>query len=397
MRLVVIILGTLLFGSFVGVGSSYYQYGPRQDVYRYAKPMAAGEGTASGPAPAVDPKLRPRVFVEDGTTFDFGVMARNERRSHVFRVRNQGTADLSLAFIDKSCQCTDVTLSRLTVPPGEISEITLTWQPSSFNPEFQQTARFTTNDPSRIELDLTVKGLVAEMVQVSPRGLTFGEITLGQAREQTFTVSYREAGVEVSRVEITDPATGEHLRVEPGPRVDTSDQPGYVAEQPVVVRVLDTMPMGDFSQTLRVHLSEERLGTIDLPIAGRVAGNISLLGAGYNAKTGIWELGTLSGKEVQERKLWVFVKGEQASEVEMKIRAVDPDDVLEAQIQAFPSPTGSPLARHQLTLRIRPTGAVVNRLGYQQGELASVTLETTHPDVPELTIPVAFAVESTLP
>ena len=44
----------------------------------------------------------------------------------------------------------------------------MTWQPSTFNLDFQQTARFETNDPSRIELDLTVKGKVQQVVQATP-------------------------------------------------------------------------------------------------------------------------------------------------------------------------------------------------------------------------------------
>lgn len=397
MRLTLFVLSTLVLGILVGVGSSYYQYGPSKDVYRYAKPVALSDQTPTGPSTTPDRDTRPRVFVEEGTTFDFGVMSRNERRSHVFRVENRGTADLTLAFVDKTCQCTDVSLSRLVVPPGEFSEITMTWQPSSFNPDFEQTARFTTNDPARIEFDLTVKGLVAEMVQLSPRGLSFGDVTIGQLREQPIVLSFRETGVEVARVEMADSSSGEHLRAEVDARSDSSPSEGFVADQRIVIQVLPTMPLGDFSQTLRVHLNRDGLGIIDVPITGRVVGNISLLGGGYNNASGIWDLGTLAGDTVHEKKLWIFVKGANADAVEMKIRGLDPDDVLEADVQKFPSPENAPLARHQLTLRIRPTGAVVNRLGYQQGELAQVTLETTHPDVPELRIPVAFALESTAP
>ncbi len=212
------ILATALLGLAVGVGSSFYRYGQRQAVYGFSKPRAIAVDHPIGPQPVLPSQSRARAVVQGDSTYDFGIMSRNERRSHTFSVRNQGTADLTVAFLDKSCQCTDVTLSRLQVPPGETTEITLTWQPSTFHQEFQQTARFQTNDPSRIELDLTVKGKVQQVVQTVPRALSFDNVTVGQARELTFHVfGYRDPDLAVDRIETLDAATADSFATEVEP------------------------------------------------------------------------------------------------------------------------------------------------------------------------------------
>ncbi len=134
---------------------------------------------------------------------------------------------------------------------------------------------------------------------------------------------------------------------------------------------------------------------MDVPVLGNVVGNLTLAGPGYNPRLGIWDLGTLSGDREHDKSLWIFVKGEQAESIRMKIASVDPDDVLEAEI--VPPADASKLAKHTLHLHIRPRGGVVNRLGFQQGALAEVVLETTDPEIPTIRIPVALAIESSAP
>ena len=88
-------------------------------------------------------------------------MSKEETRDHTFVVKNVG--DAPLQFLEKSCQCTDVEMSRSIVPPDASTEITLSWKPNNYGLDFNQIARFKTNDLSMQELDLQIKGRVQQI------------------------------------------------------------------------------------------------------------------------------------------------------------------------------------------------------------------------------------------
>lgn len=389
--MVMLVLVSLL-GTATGIGISYYRFSNGADVYGFDKPISS---SSAGPVRLNQAKRRPRLVVEGDDTFDFGIMSRNERRSHDFQIHNHGDAPLVIRFLDKTCQCTDIAISKPQIPPEESGTITLTWQPSSFNPEFEQTARFQTNDPGRIELDLTVKGKVQQVVQASPREVNVNNMSLTEGRDVSFNVfGYRDADLEITKLvwlnpEIQEFFEADYRALEP---TELEAETGALAGFQVNITVKPGLEPGRFDQTLRVQLNKEDLGPKDVPIRGSVVGNIRIGGRGYDGRKQLWDLGTLPGSEIHERELWVFVTGDNKAEVEMKIKSLEPDDVLEAEIQ--PPKDASKVARHTLVLQIRPQTGVVNRLGYQQGDLGEIVLETTDPTAPEIRIPVAFAVES---
>jgi hypothetical protein len=394
--LLVLIGSAVLLGSLAGAASSYYRQGLQQRTFAFSKPTATDLSPALGPAGLRQDSVRPRIVVDEGARFDFGVMSRNEQRSHTFVVRNQGDGPLVMSFIDKSCMCTDVTMTRNEVPPGESTEITLSWKPSTFNPEFEQTARFQTNDPSRIELDLTVAGKVQQLVQISPPSISFHDVTVGQQRDHSLRVfAYRDADLTVQKVEWLDPesATYFETEIEPVDPQVLAAETGAVAGQQISIRLKPGLAVGRYDQRLRLSLNHSELGPLEIPVSVTVVGYITVFGGkDYNRTTGLWTLGKLSGEQVHTRDLWIVVKGEHAGNVQLSVGQLDPAEVLQAELAASTT-VGRP-ARYQLTLTLRPSEQVVNRLGNGQGELAEVVIETTDPDAPQLRIPVAFALET---
>ena len=388
------LLATIAAGAITGGAVGWYRFAPHGSSFRFSKPVAMESSELDG---ASSNRARSRAVVEGSDEFDFGVMSRNERRSHEFTVRNQGDAPLNIWFIDKSCQCTDVTLTRSVVPPGETTQITLTWQPSTINSDFHQTARFQTNDPGRIELDLTVRGRVLQLIQFQPSALSFDSVTAGQSREiSTSFFSYQDPDVAIAQIELLDEDTAQYFEteVEGLPDEAIEAEPGAESGQLLRIRLNSAgLAMGRFRQVVRVHFNKSELGTREVHLHGIITSNITLAGPGYDSDSGIWNLGTLPGDESHSRKLFIFVKGEEAAQVEMKIVKVDPDDVLKADL--VPPPAAGRFAKHVLTLHVTPQGKAVNRLGSEQGEFAEVVIETTHPTVPTLRIPVRLAIEST--
>ena len=137
-----IALAAVLLGAAVGVGSSVYQFN-RVPTYAFSKP-AVENALSSHQQVSQDPGIA-SLEVIGSREFNFGVMSKEETRQHTFVVKNVGDGPLTLQFIDKSCQCTDVTMSRSIVPPGELTDVTLSWQPNNYRFDFSQIARFKTN------------------------------------------------------------------------------------------------------------------------------------------------------------------------------------------------------------------------------------------------------------
>jgi hypothetical protein len=201
----------ILAGAAIGVGSSWYEYAGDRG-FGFSKPLISDDTDSITPTIPTHPAGRARVFIEGDGVFDFGVMSKSETRQHTFVVQNTGTIPLKLRFLEKSCQCTDVKMSRTEVPPGDSAEIELSWQPNDYKLEFAQTARFVTNDPARLELDLTVQGRVQQIVRPVPIAVSFGNVLSDESRETQIDVfGYRDADLRVEKVEFLQASSADFL------------------------------------------------------------------------------------------------------------------------------------------------------------------------------------------
>ena len=364
--------------------------------YGFSKPALTATRTASG-LPGDLPTGRPRVQVEGGDVFDFGVMSPEETRQHVFVVRNTGDATLTLRFLEKSCQCTEARLSRSEIPPGESAEVELSWKSNDYKLEFSQTARFQTNDPSQLELDLRIRGRVQQIVRPVPLALSFDNVLVQQSRQATIQVfGYRDDDLCVEQAEFLVEETAEFFQaaITPLPADVMQREPGARSGSLVTLTLQPGLSLGPLYQRVRLRLNKPDLVPIEVPIEGVIVGNVTIVGSDYDAELGLLKLGMLSAGRQHERQLWVLIKGSDASAIQLRVSETDPAEVLQATL-GQPMRAGN-LMRQALTVRVVPQGRVVNRLGSQQGETGRIVLESDHPAARKVVIRVAFAVEGSL-
>jgi hypothetical protein len=114
-------------------------------------------------APATG-ELHSKAVVENGETFDFGVMEQNTKKSHAFIFRNDGNLPLTLDKISTTCKCTLGNVGKGVVQPGATTEVTLEWEAKTGDTEFTQSAKIKTNDPQRPEIQLVVTGKVRQAI-----------------------------------------------------------------------------------------------------------------------------------------------------------------------------------------------------------------------------------------
>jgi hypothetical protein len=340
----------------------------------------------------------------DGDTFEFGIMAKDELRSHVFRIRNAGDAPLELSFESMTCQCTSIVLDGRTMPRQErwvttvgsrqTREITLTWQPAKYDLEFSQTATFLTNDPSRPELQLTVKGRVQQIWRYDPLAIDFGSVPRDKAQQRSVDVyGYRDADFAVSKVELLDEGQQQFfaLQIEPMPDEKIKSEPGALGGSVVTVSLKPGLPFGKALGHIRIHTNKPDLEPLVLRVEANVVSDIQIVSSIFRSEEGLLLLGALPGDGPSEFKFWFLIKGPYAATTEISLASTDPAEVLSVRLDE-PQRTGQ-LSKIQATLTITPTDNFVNRTGSKQAEFGKLVFKTTHPDVEEMVIPVSFRVE----
>ena len=122
---------------------------------------------------------------------------------HVFQLKNVGASDLTLESGRTTCKCTVSKISLDTVPPGEISEITVEWtgQTMSSEPRFRPDRR-SENQRSRPPdgRSLRIKGYVTETIRALPDELVVGNVSSNTGSEAEF----RLFGFRNDRMEILE-------------------------------------------------------------------------------------------------------------------------------------------------------------------------------------------------
>lgn len=108
--------------------------------------------TAFGQDKAKDaPKL-----VVDNAKFEFGKVNEGEEISHVFKIKNEGTAELIITNVSPACGCTASDFTK-TLAPGAEGTITLSVKTAGMNGWTERYADVISNDASQPNLKLWVK------------------------------------------------------------------------------------------------------------------------------------------------------------------------------------------------------------------------------------------------
>jgi hypothetical protein len=98
-------------------------------------------------------KLIPEVW-------NFGKISQGDRVSYSFKVKNVGKADLVIPRLRSECSCTIVRGSTGTFSPGEIVEVTASFDAKNYRGPVTKHITVESNDPANPEKVLTLMGEV---------------------------------------------------------------------------------------------------------------------------------------------------------------------------------------------------------------------------------------------
>jgi hypothetical protein len=109
----------------------------------------------------------PRL-VCDEPLHDFGTVDGSAPASHTFTLRNEGDADLLIKKIHAPCGCTTFRLENKTLAPGSTLELPVTLSLAGRKGPQQKSLYLETNDPASPNLQLTMRGIVGNDLEITP-------------------------------------------------------------------------------------------------------------------------------------------------------------------------------------------------------------------------------------
>lgn len=392
MKIYQAVLLAILLGVAVGVGTARLRA-------RYASwdgdPAEVRVSGARPTGPVAPTPGAPKVVV-DREQHDFGTMDASEEGSHEFVFTNAGTGPLRLSLGSNSCRCTVTVLDKNEIPSGKSTKVSVKWKAKEVIGAYRQTARISTNDPNRPQVDLTIVGEMTVAVRCDPPELVFSRISISQSAtgQVRLLCNLPRPPLEVLDFKLSDQDTARCFRVTYEPMSQEQIRKEKGAKSGVLLRVdvKPGLPQGSFQQTIRLRTNLESDPAVVIPIKGDIASDITVAGSGWDADLGLLAVGTVSSREGAQRRLILIVRGPHCREVKFKPVRVVPE-FLQVQL-GEPSPIGTGnVVQTPLVVQIPKGSRPANHLGSEQGKLGQILLETTHPQVPRLRILVRFAVE----
>lgn len=383
MRILTILITAAVVGTVAGGTWAYIEVLADRDL-----PAVSPAETASPKGPVAEEKT-PRAVVDE-TTYQFGTMQRGTKKSHNFLIKNLGTAPLSLR-VETSCKCTVAQVTN-NIAPGESGNLLLEWT-SSDNGPFRQSATIFTNDPLNSRIELTIEGTVTAATGIEPPDFLFDKITFGEAKSaEVFIMSMLHDEVVISDAQISDPDSRDKFEIKIEP-VERESLPNPLAKAGVRIALTTKpdLPVGRLHQSLVLRTNLPEAEHLEIPLVGRVIGDIRVHGPGWNEEEGVLLLGKIRSDEGRKARLIIAVRGANAAGVRFAVQSVDPPE-LKVTI-GEPKPLRDTLLHVPVEIEVPAGTRPMVRLHTAQGDEGRIVLSTTHDKIKELVLGVRFAVE----
>jgi len=389
MKTALLALAALAAGSVLGVASTRIELPDQPSpAVAYLNAVASAERSAQ------DSSVGPLVKVVNGEIHDFGKMDRNAKQSFAFVVRNDGDSPLKLEKGETTCKCTVSDLKGNELAPGEQTEVLLEWTAKTDGTEFSQSAELLTNDPARPKVRLLIKGRVIQSIRPERSELSFNNISANAdatARMKIF--GFRDEPLEFTSHDWLRPESAEHYSATIRPLAEDELDRSVEAKSGVelAVQLKSGLPLGTLTQTIRLVPSYEDIAPIEIPIVGRIVGDITFVGPKFRSDHNLLQLNLVPRDEGARVTLRALIKGEHRNDVQLEIESVEPPDSLKATL-------GEPnrdenIVTVPLTVEV-PRGATPgSHLGTGDTKAGRIVINTTHPEVKQIEIEVRFAVD----
>jgi hypothetical protein len=219
-------------------------------------------------APAAGQALHPRAVLPE-PVYDAGGVAKGEKISHDFLIRNDGEAPLEISDVRPACGCTVAEFDR-AIAPGESGSVRAVLDTTTFDGPIAKDITVFTNDPVNPQLRLSVKADVRPYLFIQPGYARFVQAQQsepGMVDQIVFTTTFDD--LRILEVESPYPFLAVSYR-----EATAEDEPREhgVGRQWVVTLTLDyaKAPVGTLAEYVTLHTNHPNQPIAKLPVSGFV-------------------------------------------------------------------------------------------------------------------------------
>ena len=197
--------------------------------------------------------------------YNFGDVYSGTPVRHTFRLKNTGTAPLTIGAVRTSCGCTAAQPTKNQLLPGEQSDIAVTFDTRTDHGPAIRTITVFTNDPAHQQVQLTMRGNVKAQIEPSPSVVIFERVKRGSGLSQ--------------QVKLTDEMPDRTFTVtgitNANPYIKVSSQRVTAAKPAVLLTIslLKTAPAGPVTDVVKVNTNRV---AVEIPVSGTVLGDINV-------------------------------------------------------------------------------------------------------------------------
>lgn len=181
----------------------------------------------------------------DATVQDFGRVKSDSNVRQTFVLRNEGSAELEVQRVEVSMPGMRVRV-RQKIPPQASAEINVEWDVRKLSGQTEGHALLHLNDPSRPEIDLTLKGEIVQPIEIKPYPAIYMSAFQGEEAARSVTiVNTQERLVTINKLE----QNGDHFVA----NLETV-QAGKNYE--LIARIAPDAPVGRYRESVVLHTDD---------------------------------------------------------------------------------------------------------------------------------------------
>ncbi|HVW01699.1 MAG TPA: DUF1573 domain-containing protein [Planctomycetaceae bacterium] len=345
--------------------------------------MLAGcqPGTSPGTPVPSPTGPQPKVVLPE-SKYNFGSMEVNQKKQHVFVIKNEGEAPLKLVKGKATCKCTKFDLDHEEVPPGGEARAEVEWQPVTVESTFRQSAPISTNDAAMPEIRFTIEGEVVSLITIMPTSpWQLGELREGEPTKFTGSIgSPLLDAINIKSIETSDP----HLKVETTPLTDEERESLKFKSGYRVSATVDGVPVGEFEGKITIETDAREGEKLEIMVKAHRNGPLRIIGSHWYNDRMVLDLGTFDAKKGNKVVLTMFVTG---GPDDLKILGVtSSSDALKFSVEADPSFKGK--AKKFLITAEVPPG--LEPAAHSKGNSVVVVVKTNHPELEEFKVRIYY-------
>lgn len=220
----------------------------------------------AGPASLLAQAAAPKAVVPEPVK-DFGVVARGEKISYDFVIRNEGTAPLTLTDVRPACGCTVASFDE-AIAPGQQGRVHADVETSTFDGPIAKAISVFTNDPANARIELVVKAHIQPYLDVSPGYARFNYVQGEEIRPITQRL-WASDGAAFQIVAMKPPYN--HVKVSQREATAAERKADAAGSQFLIDVIIDpNSPVGQLDNYVEVAVDHPRQKLVKIPISGFV-------------------------------------------------------------------------------------------------------------------------------